>query len=65
MPENDKKRRSGRAERPSEAKPKSKKAKEAESSEPEEKLLSPWGPLVWLLVPLIASVIYGLATRGH
>lgn len=28
-----------------------------------EPLRSPWIPLVWILLPLIACVVYGVATR--
>lgn len=67
MADSEKKKRSGRAREaeaePSEAKPKKKPA--AGATEPEEKLLKPWGPLIWLLIPLFACVAYGLATRGH
>lgn len=67
MADSEKKKRSGRAREaaaePSEAKPKKKAA--ATATEPEEKLLQPWGPLIWLLIPLFACVAYGLATRGQ
>lgn len=29
------------------------------------KLHSPWLPLIWILVPLIACVVYGFLTRSH
>ena len=29
----------------------------------EQKLHSPWPPLIWLLIPLLACVAYGVATR--
>ena len=32
--------------------------------DPNPELHSPWLPLVWLLVPLLACIIYGVATRG-
>jgi hypothetical protein len=28
-------------------------------------LHSPWLPLVWILVPLFACIVYGVLTRGH
>ncbi|MBK7579955.1 MAG: hypothetical protein IPI67_07080 [Myxococcales bacterium] len=64
MSDSDKKRRSGRSRdsESAESKPKKKKATQAE---PSEKLLSPWGPLIWLLIPLISCIVYGVATRGH
>lgn len=68
MADSEKKKRSGRAREesaePGEAKPKKKKAA-VTAAEPDEKLLKPWGPLVWLLIPLFACVAYGLATRGN
>jgi hypothetical protein len=68
MPESEKKRRSGRSREESsdddEPRPKKKKAA-GSSAEPKETLLSPWGPLIWLLIPLFACVAYGLATRGQ
>lgn len=62
MAESEKKRRSGRArddeddagERPP-----------SRAAEPSDKAHAPWGPLIWLLIPLIASVAYGVATRGN
>jgi hypothetical protein len=29
-----------------------------------QQLHSPWLPLIWMLIPLIACVAYGLATRN-
>lgn len=29
------------------------------------RLHSPWLPLIWILVPLIACTIYGVLTRSH
>lgn len=67
MAESEKKRRSGRdrAEGSEGAEPEKKKKKSQAAAEPQEQLRSPWGPLIWLLVPLFACLAYGLATRGH
>jgi len=69
MAETEKKRRSGRSRDESsetaEPGPKKKKKAESAATEPDEKLNSPWGPLIWLLIPLFACVAYGLATRGN
>ena len=29
-----------------------------------QRLHSPWLPLIWMLIPLIACVVYGLMTRN-
>ncbi len=29
-----------------------------------QELHSPWLPLIWILIPLIACLVYGVATRG-
>ncbi|MCK6535857.1 MAG: hypothetical protein L6Q84_23050 [Polyangiaceae bacterium] len=61
MPETEKKkRRSGRARDESDESGSTPAADDAK-----EKLQQPWLPLFWLLIPLMASVAYGLATRGH
>lgn len=67
MPESEKKRRSGRAkgEEHEAVEEKPTKSKKPVTREPEEHLRSPWGPLIWLLVPLFLCVAYGMATRGH
>jgi len=51
------------------AEPKTKKPPSTEASaagasgEPELKMRSPVGPLLWLLIPFIGVMIYGLLTR--
>lgn len=62
MPEIEKKRRSGRARDESSDKPSVKTASHPDAG---EKLRQPWLPLFWVMFPLIAATIYGLATRGH
>jgi len=64
-------RRSGRRADSDDAPPKSKKPqKKRAASEQghahahgEVELHSPWWPLMWMLLPLIACVIYGVLTR--
>jgi hypothetical protein len=69
QPEN--KRRSGRAAARTDKSDKSDKAAKPAKHHPmvehnpNPELHSPWPPLVWLLVPLLACVVYGVATRGH
>lgn len=67
MADTDKKRRSGRARSTEERTGSSKKSKKgAPTPTPavgEVELHSPWGPLLWMLIPLIACVAYGVATR--
>lgn len=63
MPESEKKkRRSGRARDENDE---SGSPPAAPTGDANEKLQKPWLPLFWLLIPLMASVAYGLATRGH
>lgn len=62
MAESEKKRRSGRARGEGDAKPSEKAAANPDAG---EKLHQPWLPLFWVMFPLIAATIYGLATRGH
>ncbi|MBI3203811.1 MAG: hypothetical protein HYZ29_19885 [Myxococcales bacterium] len=62
MAESEKKRRSGRARDESGDKPSEKPATNPDAG---EKLHQPWLPLLWVMFPLIAATIYGLATRGH
>jgi hypothetical protein len=53
--------------RKAKAKEKTAPSSEAHTShaagEPEPKMRSPIGPLMWLLVPFIGVIIYGLLTR--
>lgn len=62
MAESEKKRRSGRARDDDDAKPAGNKRRVNDHG---EEIHAPWGPLIWLLIPLIASVAYGVATRGN
>jgi hypothetical protein len=67
MTDSKKKRRSGRtpekAEKSSKATARAKRGVAIEH-DPNPELHSPWFPLIWLLVPLIVCVIYGVLTRG-
>lgn len=66
MTESTKKRRSGRtsekAEKTSKPTQRAKRGAPIEH-DPNPELHSPWVPLIWLLVPLIACIAYGVATR--
>ena len=48
--------RSSASSSPSEAKP---------PANPDGELKSPFIPLLWLLVPFVALIVYGFATRPH
>ena len=69
MSQPEKKRRSGRTDEPGAKLEKTASRKAAKRGgapiehDPNPTLHSPWVPLIWLLVPLIACVIYGIATR--
>jgi hypothetical protein len=62
-------RRSGRRPESDDAPPKSKKSEKKQAAAQharapgEQELHSPWWPLMWMLLPLIACVIYGVLTR--
>ncbi len=68
MSQPEKKRRSGRTAEPGAKSEKIATRRSAKRGAPIEHdpnptLHTPWVPLIWLLVPLIMAVIYGISTR--